>query len=85
VTTPAADLRRRVMGWRAAERRELALRAREGPPGPAAALEAAFDLHDLFAAAARATDAVRDREVAAARVAWRTLRERVGCRRPIPR
>jgi len=79
VTTPAADLRRRVMGWRAAERREQALRADEGPLSPAAALEAAFELHELFADASAGPDVVRSREVAAARAAWRTVRERLAC------
>jgi hypothetical protein len=73
------------MGWRAAERREQALRAHEGPLGPTAALDAAFELHELFAEAWHGTDAVRAREVAAARAAWRTLRERLACHARISR
>jgi hypothetical protein len=74
------------MGWRAAERREQALRAREGPPSPAAALDAAFELYELFAESFDGPDVVRARETADARAAWRTLRERLGCRpaAPIP-
>jgi hypothetical protein len=79
VTTPSADLRRRVMGWRAAERREQALRASEGPPSPAAALDAAFELHELFVHATDGPDVVRAREVATARAAWRKVRERLAC------
>lgn len=83
VATPA-DLRRRVMGWRAAERREQALRAEEGPPSPVAALDAAFELHELFAGRLDWPDAVRAREVEAARTAWRTVRERLACHPAIP-
>jgi hypothetical protein len=79
VATPD-EIRRRVMGWRAAERRERTLRAREGPLGPAAALDAAFELHELFAAASNAPDVVGAREVEGARAAWRKLRARLACR-----
>jgi len=80
VAASAADLRRRVLGWRAAERREQALRAREGPASPAEAVDAAFDLHDLFAGTpGQPPDVVRTREVAEARAAWRTVRERLAC------
>lgn len=75
------------MGWRAAERREQALRAREGPLRPPDALEAAFELHEVFAGGSSRPDAVRDLEVAEARAAWRKLRQRLACRpaTPIPR
>jgi hypothetical protein len=79
VVTPLADIRRRVMGWRAAERREQVLRANQGPLDPAAALDAAFDLHQLFAPGSDSGDAIRDRELASARAAWRKLRERLAC------
>jgi hypothetical protein len=85
VAVLAADLRRRVLGWRAAERREQELRAREGPPSPADALEAAFELHDLFADTSGLPDVVRAREIAEARGAWRAVRQRLACHAPIPR
>jgi len=87
VAAPAADLRRRVMGWRAAERREQTLRAHEGPPSPADALDAAFELYDLFNEASELPDVLRAREVAEARAAWRAVRARLACRSaaPIPR
>jgi hypothetical protein len=72
------------MGWRAAERRERALRALEGPLSPAAALDAAFELHDVFAAASSRPDIVRAREVADARATWRKLRLCLPCHPPIP-
>jgi hypothetical protein len=79
VAASAADLRRRVLGWRAAERREQALRAREAPPSPAEALEAAFELSELFGQASKLPDVVRAREVGEARAAWRTVRQRLAC------
>jgi hypothetical protein len=80
VATPAADLRRRVLGWRAAEHREREVRANEPPPTPAEALEAAFELHDLFAGTPAPLDVVRIREIAEARAAWRIVRQRLTCR-----
>ena len=74
MATSADDLRRRVIGWRVAERREQALRAEEGPLAPDAALRAAFDLHDLVPMNIRASDVTRAREIELARRAWRTLR-----------
>ncbi len=87
VGNSAADLRRRVMGWRAAERRDHALRALEGPLDPASAMDAAFEIYDLFATTADAPDGVRLRELAGARAAWRKVRERLACRHatPMPR
>jgi hypothetical protein len=86
VATSADDLRRRVWGWQAAERREHALRAREGPLSPAASLNAAFELYELFADTSERLDTVRARDVAEARAAWRALRRRLACRSiPIPR
>jgi hypothetical protein len=79
VSTPATELRRRVMGWRAAERREHELRRLEGPLAPTVALETAFELHDLFAGTLDRQDAVRVRELTGARAAWRKLRERLAC------
>lgn len=74
------DLRRRVMGWRAAERREQHLRAEEGPMDPEAALDAAIELHELLPSGLDTRDdATRAREVAAARAAWRKLRARLAC------
>ena len=68
-----------MLGWRAAERRDQALRAREGPMDAASALDAAFELHDLFAGTAGSFDAVRGRDVASARNAWQKLRTRLAC------
>ena len=76
---PSIDLRRRVEGWRAAERREQALRAREGPMAADAALDAAIELADLFPSVATAVDPTRARGVADARAAWRKLRTRLAC------
>jgi hypothetical protein len=73
------DFRRRVEGWRAAERREQTLRAREGPMGADAALNAAIELADLFPSATTAVDPTRARDVAQARIAWRKLRTRLAC------
>ena len=70
----AEDLRRRVIGWRVAERREQTLRAEEGPIDPEAALHAAFDLYDLVPMDMREPDVTRAREIDLARRAWRTLR-----------
>ena len=70
----AEDLRRRVIGWRVAERREQALLAEEGPMKPEAALHAAFELYDLFPVDLREPDVTRTREVELARRAWQTLR-----------
>ena len=72
------------MGWRAAERHEQALRAREGPMDPTSALDAAFELHELFAATAASPDAVLVRDVAKARDAWQKLRTRLACRPATP-
>jgi len=72
-----ADLRRRVMGWRAAERREQRIRAREGPLDPDASLEAAIELHEFLPPETDALDVVRRREIASARAAWQTLRARL--------
>jgi hypothetical protein len=72
------DLRRRVMGWRAAERREQVLRAQEGPMAPEEAFEAALEIHDLLPREWERLEALRARETAAARAAWQTLRARLG-------
>jgi hypothetical protein len=70
----AAQLRKRVLGWRAAEVRERQLRAAEGALAPADALEAALELWDLMHENAR-PDSLREREVERARMAWRRLRD----------
>ena len=74
MSATADELRRRVLGWRAAERREQALRRDEGPLQPDAAVRAAFDLYDLVPGDTRELDVTRAREIEAARRAWRTLR-----------
>jgi len=70
----AAQLRRRVLGWRAAEVRERQLRATEGSLAPADALEAALELCELMHESAR-PDPLRERAVEHARVTWRRLRD----------
>lgn len=72
----AADLRRRVDGWRSSERREQALRAQEGPMDPTASLNAAAEMYELWRRVAR-VDVIRSREVAAARTVWTKLRARM--------
>jgi hypothetical protein len=72
------DMRRRVEGWRAAERREQVVRAHEGPMPVDAALNAAFEMSDLFPGVAT-TDVIRAREIADVRAAWRKLRTRLAC------
>jgi hypothetical protein len=71
------QIRRRVSGWRAAERRERALQRSEGPMAPADALAAALELAALNPTVLLASDAVRARETDAARAAWRRLRRRL--------
>ena len=73
----ADDLRRRVMGWRAAERREQAIRAEEGAAKPEAALAAALELYDLLPVDVSAPDVTRMVEIEHARRAWHTLRTRL--------
>jgi hypothetical protein len=73
VTPSPEDLRRRVEGWRAAERRERSLR-REELLEPRAALEAGLDLARLDLADFTLPDPIREREVAAARRTWERLR-----------
>ena len=75
----AEALRRRVEGWRAAERRERTLRASAGVLSPREALLAAFELYALCPSVASAGDSVRRREVEEARALWRRLRARLGC------
>lgn len=70
------ELRHRVLGWRNAQRREMAQRAIDGPMHPDASLDAATEMYALFSDAVRRSDAIRTREVAAARAAWRRLRSR---------
>jgi hypothetical protein len=73
-------LRRRVAGWRAAERREQAILAAEGPLAPAAALNAALELYELLAVDFRHEDVLRSREIELARHAWQMLRTRLRLR-----
>jgi hypothetical protein len=71
----AAQLRQRVLGWRATEVRERQARAAEGSLAPADALEAALELCELLLENAR-RDLLRERgEVERARTAWRRLRD----------
>jgi hypothetical protein len=72
-----ADLRRRVDGWRQAERREQSLRAEAGPLTPAESFRAALELFDLLPIDIQTSDVTREHEVASARRAWRTLRIRL--------
>jgi hypothetical protein len=74
MTGSADDLRRRVMGWRVAERREQAVLAETGPMDSASAWNAALELYDLLPGDFRHADATRLREVELARCAWRSLR-----------
>lgn len=76
----ADDLKRRLAGWRAAEQREREARRADPLLSPSEALEAALELCDLAGPSLAEEDAVRRREVAQARAAWRTLRERMGWR-----
>jgi hypothetical protein len=80
VAVSAEDLRRRVIGWRQAERREHRVRAEAGPLDPVAAMNAALELYDFLPVHTCAPDDVRAREVAAARHAWHTLRIRLAAR-----
>jgi len=73
-------LRRRVAGWRAAERREQTILAAEGPLAPTAALNAAGELYELLAVDFRHEDVLRAREIELARHAWRMLRTRLRLR-----
>ena len=73
------DIRRRVEGWRAAERREHVVHAEQGPMAADVALDAAIELADLFPSVAMAVDPTRARGVAHARAAWRKLRTRLAC------
>ena len=72
------DLRRRVLGWRAAEVAERAARRAEGPLGPGESLAWAEELCALNQDAFSRPDLVREREVAEARAAWDKLRARLG-------
>jgi hypothetical protein len=73
----AADWRRRVEGWRRAERREQSLRAEAGPMTPTDSFAAALELFDLLPIDIHTSDITREREVASARRAWQTLRIRL--------
>jgi hypothetical protein len=80
-----ADLRRRVMGWRAAERRERLLQAQQGPVDPGESLETAIDLLQLLPNEVSGPDIVRTREIGFARAAWRKLRVRLASPAAPPR
>lgn len=69
--------RRRVQGWRAAERRELDDRRERGPLAPDESLAAAIELAELLPFSAE--DAVRTREVEQARRAWSKLHAYFAC------
>ncbi|MBN2574650.1 MAG: hypothetical protein JXP73_08785 [Deltaproteobacteria bacterium] len=72
------ELRRRVLGWRAAERVEQRIHMGERPPAPDEALAWADELCALNPAAMSAPDSVRERGVDDARRAWDKLRARLG-------
>lgn len=72
------DLRRRVLGWRAAEATEQQVRRAEGPLAPGESLAWAEELCALNQEAFSQPDSVREREVAEARRAWDKLRARLG-------
>lgn len=74
------DLRRRIRGWRTAERREQAVRAEDGPMDPSAALVAADEIYAFCHHMLLDADVVRSQELAHARAAWRTLRSRLRSR-----
>jgi hypothetical protein len=74
------ELKRRVLGWRAAERAGQQARMVERPLGPDEALAWADKLRALNPMAFSEADEVREREVAEARRAWDKLRARQGCR-----
>jgi hypothetical protein len=80
----AQELRRRVVGWRAAESEEQRLRQQEKPLSAEESLAAAEALRAINPAIFAEPDAVREREVEAARRAWDKLRERMGWRRGAP-
>jgi hypothetical protein len=71
------DLRRRVLGWQAAEAAEREIRRAEGPLSPSESLAWAEALCALNPAAMSKPDPVREREVAEARAAWDKLRARL--------
>jgi hypothetical protein len=77
-SSASRDLRRRVEGWRAAERLENALRREEGIPEPEASIEAAIELCELDPLSPGAEDPVRSREVQETRAVWEKLRRRFG-------
>ena len=72
------DLRRRVLGWRAAEAAEQQVRRAERPLGPAESLAWAEEICALNQGAFSRPDPVREREVTEARNAWDKLRARLG-------
>ena len=74
------EIRRRVAGWRAAEQREREVRRDEPPLDASAALDAAQELYELAPDLFGQEDALREREVLAARAAWAKLRIRSGWR-----
>jgi hypothetical protein len=71
------DLRRRVLGWRAAETAEIEVRRAEHPLSPSESLAWAEELCALNLAALSSPDAVREREVAEVRRTWAKLRARL--------
>jgi hypothetical protein len=73
------DLRRRIAGWRAAEKREAALRRNEPILEPNQAFALALELCALDATDPDKTDPVRERDVEATRNAWAKLREHFRC------
>jgi hypothetical protein len=77
-TPSRLDLRRRVLGWRAAEAAEREVRQAEPPLSPSESLAWAEELFALNPAAMSGPDPVREREVAEVRRTWAKLRARLG-------
>jgi hypothetical protein len=77
-TGSSEEIRRRVEGWRAAERREREVREAEGAPPVSVALEAGLELCQLDPHPPGTVDPVRAREDESARRAWDRLRRGLG-------
>ena len=78
------ELRRRLAGWKAAERREREIRRQEPVPEPAESFDQALELIELAWLELEHVDAVREREERRARTAWAKLRRRLGWQASAP-
>jgi hypothetical protein len=78
------EIRRRVDGWRAAERREREAREAEGSPPPSVALQDGLELCLLDPLSPGSADPVREREDELVRAAWDRLRRGLGWQRSAP-